>query len=70
MPVMGGGDVQIGEQNRAAMWRSLDSAPTLLENYLWGCLLGVTSWEIYLEELSITSLDGPGHVPDDFAGVP
>lgn len=62
--------MQIGEQNRAAMWRSLDQAPTLLENYLWGCMLGVTSWELYLEELAITTLEGPGNEPDNFEGQP
>jgi len=45
-------------------------APTLLENLLWGWLLGHLSPDVYFEELVITDLRGPGHLPDDFQGVP
>ncbi len=62
--------MMLTEPHRAAMWRSLDTAPTLLENMFWGALLGVTPWETYLEELTITPLDGPGHEPDNFEGDP
>lgn len=56
--------------HRAATERALEQAPTLLENLLWGWLLGLSSAQDYLDELAITSLDGPGYVTDDFAGVP
>ena len=58
------------EPVRAAMWASLEAAPTLLENHFWGALLGVTSWQTYFDELSITTLEGPGGEPDDFEGIP
>jgi hypothetical protein len=56
------------DAHRDAMQGSLDAAPTLLENRLWGWLLGYSSFDDYIDELLITPLPGPGYVTDDFAG--
>ncbi len=49
--------------------RALDAAPTLLENYFWGMVLGYPGVaEQYFEELEITDLRGPGHLTDDEPG--
>lgn len=49
--------------------RAMHAAPTLLEVMFWGFLLQLPGAErVWLEELIITPLEGPGGVPDDFAG--
>lgn len=62
--------MKIGQPHLAATMRSLEEAPTLLENYFWAALLGISSWDGYLSELLITDLVGPGYVTDDFVGAP
>ena len=48
---------------------ALDAAPTLLENFFWGMVLGYPgAAELYFEELAITDLRGPGHLTDDEPG--
>jgi hypothetical protein len=55
---------------REAFTAAMNEAPTLLEDLFWGWLLGHAPATLYLEELAITQLTGPGYVPDDFPGVP
>lgn len=63
--------MQVTDANRAAMWRSLEDAPTLCENLFWAALLGLPGgWGAYFKELNITDLYGPGCMPDNFAGEP
>jgi hypothetical protein len=44
--------------------------PTLLEALFWGWLGGFIPASQYPEELMITTLAGPGYLPDDFQGAP
>jgi hypothetical protein len=50
--------------------RCAEEAPTLLESLFWGWLSGMSSVELYLEELVITDLWGDGGVPDNQLGEP
>lgn len=56
------------EAEREACERCMAHAPTVLENYFWAWILGLWEAPDYLDELVITPLSGPGHVPDDFKG--
>jgi hypothetical protein len=64
-----GGWWRSGEERRFFQ-AALDTAPTLLESYFWGFLFGCSSVEMYLDELLISDLEGPGDVPDDSQGEP
>jgi hypothetical protein len=57
--------------HRAAVLRSLDESTTLLENMFWAFVLGYpNASDQYFDELVITDLVGPGHLPDDAPGEP
>lgn len=51
-----------------ALERALEAAPTVLESFFWGWLLGALPAEAYMAELAITDLSGPGWVTEDFVG--
>ncbi len=60
----------ISGDQRDTFEESLRCAPTLLEVSFWGWMLGYPGAQrIYFEELTITDLVGPGHLPDNFPGV-
>jgi hypothetical protein len=51
--------------------QAFEDATTLLENMFWSWMMGAPRGaELYLEELAITPLGGPGYLPDDFQGEP
>ena len=62
--------MDLNPETEALLVDALHAAPTLLENLYWGWLLGLSSANDYLSELAITSLVGPGYLPDDFPGEP
>lgn len=58
------------DPGRVLAARAVLDAPTVLENLFWGWIAGISSFDLYFDELCITCLSGPGHLPDDFPGVP
>lgn len=62
--------VDLTPQQRQVFDQAATDAPTLLESLFWGWLAGLSSAELYFEELAITDLWGPYNVPDDFPGEP
>ncbi len=58
-----------GPEERAAHAAAFAAAPTLLESLFWAAINQMPlGWELYLNELAITELEGPGDEPDNFAG--
>lgn len=48
--------------------RAFANAPTVLESFFWGWLCGYGEFDQYLDELHITDLRGPGHLPCEERG--
>ena len=60
--------MKIEEPHLTPTFKALQDAPTLLENFLWSWLLGITDSDTYFRELLASDLSGPGYVTDDFRG--